>query len=525
MEFTPSDDQLRFFDWIQDGQGSAVLEAVAGSGKTTSLLQGLCRMQGRVWIGVYNKAMGDELKSKIARSIVLARRRDVFTSTFHSAGFGAIRRAYPKARVNENKCRDIARRIIDEREGVDQMQNSRLREATFTALRLVSLAKNHLFEAADDMDDGDEQREDAPVSEDAWFDLIDHHNIELPRGVTDVMLVDFARHILARSVEDMRTVDFDDMIYLPVMQRLTLYMHDWVLIDEAQDTNPARRALAKMLMAPGARLVAVGDPHQAIYGFTGADNNSLDLLREEHDAITLRLGVTFRCPQAVVQHARQWVDHIEAHPDAPEGAVHFVKESQMREVIADLPHRSLAESAILCRVTKHLVRLCYSFIRDGIPARIEGRAIGDGLIKLATKWRVEDLADLHDRVLSWRDREIARAVADDKESMAERIQDQADTLLTLIMVTNRRGGHTVSALVDVINEMFEDDVSQSRCLTLCTSHRSKGREWNTVYLLGRSELMPSPWATKPWMQEQEVNLIYVSVTRAMETLVEVSLGE
>ena len=511
MQFTPSPDQSRFFTWIMQGEGSAILEAVAGSGKTTSLVEGIKHMSGRVWIGVYNKAMGDELKARIGGHPMLGNRRDVFTSTFHAAGFGALRRAYPKIRVDNDKCRNIARQYIAEREGQDQRRNKVLRDATYIALRLVSLAKNQCFSPAD-------------TSTEDWEVLIQHHDLDIPAGVSADTLINFAQEMLCRSVENNDLVDFDDMIYLPVTQQLKMYKHDWVLIDEAQDTNPARRELADMMLAPNGRLVAVGDPHQAIYGFTGADNDSLDILRERYGAVTLRLGVTFRCPKAVVAHARQWVDHIEAHPDAAEGEVLHSHEDTMRSLIANMSRTELTETAILCRVTKHLVRLCYAFIRAGTPARIEGRAIGEGLIKLATKWQVTDLADLSDKVIAWRDREIAKAIEQEKESQAERLQDQADTLLTLILVTNRRDGHTVSALIQVIEEMFDDDVSQSQCLTLCTSHRAKGREWNRVFLLGRKELMPSPWAQKKWMQEQELNLIYVSVTRAMQTLVEVDLA-
>ncbi|MEQ6903768.1 ATP-dependent DNA helicase [Nocardioides sp. YIM 152588] len=44
-----------------------------------------------------------------------------------------------------------------------------------------------------------------------------------------------------------------------------------VFVDEYQDTDPSQVALLRELVAPGAELVAVGDPHQSIYGFRGAD--------------------------------------------------------------------------------------------------------------------------------------------------------------------------------------------------------------------------------------------------------------
>lgn len=44
-----------------------------------------------------------------------------------------------------------------------------------------------------------------------------------------------------------------------------------VFVDEYQDTDPAQVALLQAIAGDGANLVVVGDPHQAIYGFRGAD--------------------------------------------------------------------------------------------------------------------------------------------------------------------------------------------------------------------------------------------------------------
>jgi hypothetical protein len=53
--FVPSLQQQSFFDWINTGSGSCVLEAVAGSGKTTTLIEALKLMKGTIFFGAYNK--------------------------------------------------------------------------------------------------------------------------------------------------------------------------------------------------------------------------------------------------------------------------------------------------------------------------------------------------------------------------------------------------------------------------------------------------------------------------------------
>jgi hypothetical protein len=44
-------------------------------------------------------------------------------------------------------------------------------------------------------------------------------------------------------------------------------------------------------------------------------------------------------------------------------------------------------------------------------------------------------------------------------------------------------------------------------------------------LLGRNRYMPNRWARKAWQLQQEDNLIYVAITRAKSTLVEVNVTE
>lgn len=54
---------------------------------------------------------------------------------------------------------------------------------------------------------------------------------------------------------------------------------------------------------------------------------------------------------------------------------------------------------------------------------------------------------------------------------------------------------------------------------ISTVHKSKGREWDRVYILGMNKYMPSKYAKKDWELAQEKHLMYVSVTRSKSELV------
>lgn len=502
--FIPSPQQAAFFDFVQTGQGNAVMIAVAGAGKTTTILQGISMMEGYVFLGAYNSKMAKELKERVAT----LGRRDVYASTFHSAGYKQLRYTYKDAalRVDDKKCLEIAQEIVALRADLEGMETA--------VAGIVSMAKQRGFGVAGV---GPALEDDA-----AWNEMIQFFGLDenLPEAARMEQVVAFARAVLKRSNLTVEVIDYDDMVYMPLLRNLRMLQHDWVLIDEAQDTNPTRRALAKKMLKKTGRLVAVGDPRQAIFGFTGADNDSLDLIAREFSCVKLPLTTTYRCPKAVVAHAQNWVSHIQAHETAPEGEVDYLQleKGDFRPLIAELK----AGDAVLCRNNKYLVSLCFALIREGVSAKIEGRAIGQGLVALANRWKVVKLDALVNRLDAYKTKEVAKALAAKQEQKADRITDQVETLLVLIERCRAQGSNDVSSLRVLVDSMFADDVSDKGMVVLCSAHRSKGLEWDNVFLLGRTELMPSAFARQEWQVEQEINLIYVAVTRAKKRLVEVS---
>lgn len=75
-------------------------------------------------------------------------------------------------------------------------------------------------------------------------------------------------------------------------------------------------------------------------------------------------------------------------------------------------------------------------------------------------------------------------------------------------------------LTTKIDFLFQDtENGHEQSLTLSSVHKSKGREWQRVFVLGHNVYMPSKFARMPWQIEQEENLIYVAYTRAQSELV------
>lgn len=499
--FKPSAAQQRYFDWIATGSGSAVLEAVAGAGKTTTIVNGLQYMQGQVILLAYNATAAADLYARIPHG-----RKGVFAKTFHAVGVNALRYAYDNAhalKVDANKVSKLTGALLLER------SRPELLDLTAAVSAFVSMAKQRGIGALTALED-----------DDAWLNMVDHFALDtsLPDGFEGQLLttIKLSQEVLRRSNMDLDVIDFDDMVYLPLQRRLRLLKHDWVVIDEAQDTNPTRRALAAALLRPGGRVVACGDRFQAIYGFTGTDNDSLEQLEDEFFCQRLPLTVSYRCPRAVVAEAQKYATHIQPADTAIEGRVE-------RYDYADIIGAVEVGDAVLCRFNKYLVTLAFKFIRSGVPAKIEGRDVGNGLVKLATRWkRVKTLVALESKLEGYLEAEQAKAKVKDDARRAQDAEDRVDTLRVLMERTREQGGDTVDALVTVIGDLFGDKVGEDTpCVILCSGHKSKGREWDRVHILGLEELQPAR-TSRDWQAKQEINLCYVEVTRAKRELFIVS---
>lgn len=494
-----SKQQQDFLTWIENGSGSCVLEAVAGAGKSTTLIEAAKRVRGNVALLAFNKKIAEELGHKLKAQNVDWRKARAGTA--HSFGLNAFRRHVPDVYIEGNKVQNL----------VEARLPNHHPDAVYTKIicDLVSYAKQRGL--------GLRQTNDMMVTE-YWQQLAEHFNVfdgeDAPPPARRNIVIRYAIETLKLSCGQRSIIDFDDMIYLPLFYKLPFFKFDCVMVDEAQDTNTARRHLVNALLKRGGRVVAVGDRHQAIYGFTGADNNALAQMAKTFNCVEMPLTVTYRCPKAVVAHSQQWVNHIEAHLNAPEGRVVFEPE-------ADFNRRTdfNADDAILCRNVKPLISTAFHLIRARIPCRIEGRDLGATLKKLCTRWGVANLEQFEAKLEGYRNKAFAKYRRAKKEHLFQIVDDTVSSMIEIINQCRRENKHSMHYVVAYIDELFSDDVKG--VVTLSTIHKAKGREWPRVFLLDRAGTIPSKYAKQDWEFEQETNLCYVAATRAQSELIEV----
>jgi superfamily I DNA/RNA helicase len=509
-----NEQQQAVIDFIDNGTGSLNLIARAGCGKTFTLMQAVARIHAttkdNVAVMAYNASIAREFKEKLDQMGLTGVR--VTAGTVHSFGNRAWRQVAPKAQLEEHKVRNICDRFAQ------QERNGQRRGVTFTQFgnlidKLVDLAKQAAFGISHDVNDTA-----------AWEALCDHHDLQT-NGHTEE-IVEGAQEVYQVSLDQAyQVMDFADMILLPLYFDVKVQQYAWVLIDEAQDTNESRRLLALKCLRPGGRVIAVGDPRQAIYGFTGADSNSLDLIRNVLNSAELPLSITYRCPKAVVREANRLVPDLLAHESAPEGVVRSIAKLDPEKGPWFRNETLSPNDVALCRNTRPLLEEAYKLIGAHIACRVEGRDIGEGLIALATKWkRAVTLGALQDQLASYKMTEMAKWIEKKNEARAQSVEDRVDTLNVIINHLLAEGSTSVNDLVNHVRNLFgtTKDGEKPKVFTFSTIHKAKGREWNRVYFLFRGETIPSKWAKQDWQLDQEANLEYVAITRSKEELVYVS---
>jgi superfamily I DNA/RNA helicase len=496
--------QQAIFRAVAEQHNSLIIEAVAGSGKTTTIVEAINHVprEQSVCFLAFNKSIASELKNRIIA-------KNAICMTLHSAGFGAWRRhCFPEdVQVNSRKCSDIAMEIIKARGEYKKFGST---------IKLVSIAKNSAI-----VPQGVPGRQVGELADDRalWEDLIDFYGLD-----PDECDIDLAKEVLVESIKRAhQDVDFDDMLYMPIIEDAPFEKYDVIFLDEAQDVSEiqvemvSRMRFAKdgVYVKPDSieriykqsRVIAVGDSHQAIYGFRGALCDSMEDIQKRFDCESLPLSVSYRCPQEVVKHVQQWVPHIEWFETAPAGL--------LEEIIPEwkLQDFRIGDS-VLCRVTRPVVDLAFRLIRAKIPAKVIGRDIGSNLIKLIEKMKATDMVDLDQKLLKYRNREAKRPKMD--ESKLAALDDKIATIHVFMDELGPDG--QVADLIASINQLFGEAQDGSRMVTLSTVHKAKGLEWPRVFILDADLYMPSRWAREPWQRQQEKNLMYVAATRAKAEL-------
>jgi DNA helicase-2/ATP-dependent DNA helicase PcrA len=490
-------------------KSSLMINAYAGTGKTTFLQQLAPHIkEPKVLMLAFNKKNALDLEAKMPAHFDCA--------TMNSIGHRALQKVLSrKLRVEGNKTANILKQVA-------QAWNlGRLDDDTYSNITtLVRLAKSSgLMHSS-----YSGFKSLLPDNSDSWELLGDSAMIDFHEDI-----VRFARAVLRVSIQEAMHngyIDYDDQIYLSVLANGAYEKYPVVAVDEAQDLSALNHLQLQKSLAIGGRLIAVGDPKQAIYAFRGASSKSMAQIKNLRPDTMLEfpLSLTFRCSKLVVARNQGHAPGFEAAPANKDGVLLDFR-NKPEWTWDDLPSE---RKAILCRNNAPLLDCAFRLIKSGRGVTMLGRDIGKSLIALLHKivgTREIPVSEAMEKIRRWKDKEIDLALANGKEEKMAGIEDRADSLIAVAESIDDPESSS-RAIEAAITELFEN---QSGLITLGTGHRAKGLEWPVVIHLDPWRL-PSKHAKSasergdPTPMEQEMNLKYVIETRSQEYLVLANLN-
>lgn len=480
-----SPEQEQIWKAIREDTGHIIVKALAGTGKSYTCRQAMNQTNRalKVLYLAFNKVIADDFGRGAPTHCEVR--------TINSIGFRICK--------SNIRCEIDGYRLDRVIEGLWPQATSQ-RDVAAVLGRLVSLCKANLMDGRDT---------------EALLTLATRQEIEIDDLTQDALWV------VPEAIEycklNTAVIDFDDQVWLPVALNMTCPKFDLIFVDEAQDLNPLQHAFVMKLLRPGTgRMVVVGDEHQAIYGWRGADVESINNLATLLAAtglptVTLPLTMTRRCPNLVVKKANEYVPALRAMPDAPDGVVESIKDEKALDAYAP-------GDMVVCRTNAPLLGVAFRLIRKEIKAVVRGRDIGQGLQTLIKHLRAADIDTLLHKLDDWEAREIRKVERTRRaETAIQRITDRADCVRALC-----EGCDSVEGLrgrIDSVFANFDAGGEPKNAVVLSSIHRAKGLEATNVFWLYPDIRC---MASQEWQKTQETNLRYVAVTRAKHRLVMVT---
>lgn len=485
---TPTEEGEAIIEGFRNGENACV-EARAGCGKTTMIKMTANALKKKdITYVVFNVKNADDLKKDESKPA------NITASTFGSLGLKSLGR---NVNVKVKQLKDgkwtkgkIEELLLKERvfnpfsNGLSRDDKSNFKDNYDAATECIKLLKNTYISPS-------------------WTDvlnLIDRYQISacMERAEFAHFMVDF----LKKSDEDQYNVDYEDMIRFCVLNgKAKNITQDIFMVDEHQDSTIMRIEFIKQI-AENSQIGVVGDDRQAIYFFAGSSSEGLKITREKiPDMVLYPLTVNFRCDKNIIREAQRLVPDIKWHESKEDGVVSYID--------MDILDKHIKPGDVgISRYNKVIIPQCFRFIRKGIPATIQGADFGKILKSQVAGFRCSSIPDFYAKLGNWYDKQCQYSDNNPSEAVEERfgclkfLADQCDT---------------VEQIAGTIDNIFKDTTSKST-ITFSTGHRSKGLEWDNVFILDSNNFISRRPDLPTEQALQEKNIFYVAQTRARHNL-------
>lgn len=267
--------------------------------------------------------------------------------------------------------------------------------------------------------------------------------------------------------------------------------YDYILFDEGQDASPV---MLDVFMNQNCTKVIVGDTHQQIYSWRGAVN-SLEMVNFKH----LELSKSFRFGKDIENIAKKVI--------AEKGI------SLNMEGCANYFDNNIHSEAVVSRTNICLLQEMINYVENNPeePIYFEGNI--NSLIYTDEGVSIWDIVDLYncraDRIKNSFIKSFATM-----NGLEEYIAKSGDREIGIMVKLVRAYGSSLKRFLEKLRDRCVLDKDDAM-ITFCTAHKSKGLEWDKVTLTDDFD----PFDEDDRAVHEEINILYVAVTRAKKSIV------
>ena len=470
---------------IVGSRGNIKINAVAGSGKTTTLIEyARARPGEKILYLAFNKAVKLEAEKKFLEKGVT----NVRIETAHSLAYSQIVRRANYTLKNEGYKTPEVVEILD-------LNN-------YTGRHTEYILATHI---------------NAFISYFCNSDKARVQELNYEEVVNDPAAKQFALNFKEEISHQTRLfLDKMNKGEIPILHDFYLkkfqlgkpaLSFDTILFDEGQD---ASEAMLDIFLSQPATKVIVGDSHQQIYGWRYAVNSLEKVNYPSYD-----LSTSFRFNQEIAQLAKEivsWKRHLKIPSDIKITGIGKPGKIKTRAVIARTNAGLLVKAIELLIEKKEIGSVYFEGRIENYTYATEGASIYDVL-------------NLYSGEKEWiRDKMIASMK--DIDELEEYIENTGDSQLRMLVEVVKEYGKKIPGYIKKLKECHLDHDDKDKAdMIFSTVHRCKGMEYDEVTLADDFiteekiiDLADEQETAGLAKLAEEVNLLYVAVTRTKSEL-------
>lgn len=474
----------------QSSQNFIIVDAVAGSGKTTAICGALDKIPQNcsTLVACFNQHVKQELESRLNKSH--NNKRNVHCSTIHSLGLKILRLYDSRLHIpKKDKTNGI---VFGHHTKQSLAHEIKIRSDADNATQQIKNFKRMLTLLYGTKTDFKDSKKIQSLGY--------KHGIKTRIFLEPSNLFVWFDNINEQLAKKKHLISFQDAVTLPVVWGIQSFIqYDCILIDEYQDLNQSYLSLLFKCLKPNGTLVFVGDTNQALYNWNGA-LPKFELLQQCHQhgqVYEMPLSLCYRCPSSHLQLVRRWVPHILPAPDAPKGEINYIHSNRISQHLTQ-------DSLVISRTVAPLIPMLMYCHNHKINAHIKGLDIGNELKAIAKLLKAPD-GSINSSILKSHLKELEIA---NSELLTDEYIDKVQAMIAICseyLVT------TINELLNFIDSCFGSDSLDG--VTLSTIHKAKGMEANRVFVLDSNKL-ESPSRETDWKTKEEINCAIVAFTRS-----------